>query len=856
MRLRTIARALVAALLACAPLTPALGQANISGQIEGKIVDGRGRPLAGVTVTLEGPALFAPRAAITGAGGEFRFPALPVGRYMLRADLVGYQSFVTTDIVLNAGEIREFPMNLYEGLVERVTVVAEHNLIDTRSTQSREVLDSDYVNALPLSARRYQQVFSVFPGITNHSDSGTAQFHLHGGTTYQIGYRVDGASINGPDTGRFRLNINQNAIERFEVISGGAPAEYGEQSSGILNAITRSGGNDFKFFYSGMLRNGSFAARQQEIDDLEDGLAGARTFNNPLRQKQQWQEFYVSGPVIRDRLWFFFAGQYWQEDLGGLVRTDNGGAAVVDQFRRGDRFNFQLKLDWQVSPDNQMAFNVFTDPAEFKDIELLPTVSRETNRNQKQGGYLIQARDTHIFTPSTFLETQYFLHHEYLAQRPANPGAGTFTQDYATGIFSGAFYSDIDNTFDRHRVTTALTHAHGAHTIKGGFDYSFIDYRANYRKENWVIDLGSGPYYSYYYVIDFLNEDKLERQESEVAAFLQDRLSLFGDRVTVDVGARYQRQSVIGDSNVAPRMGVSVDPRGDGRTRIFANYGHFYDSVFFQVMDRFDTNDGIATNLSFDAPDCSYYCIPGTPQYYAIPEDLEQPKKVQWQVGIERELPGDFRVGVTHTRWDTDNDILSTFDATTGSNFLFTDGRSDYHGTEITIRKPFGRRIEFFGSYTRSRTRSQQNNSEELSLLRSDDPLATAFTRAAYDRPDVLNLSGRFRLPGNIDLTAVYRYQDGILISPHDGASVIDPAFGKNSYRLPPFRTLDLLLARSFTFGRADVRFMLHVFNLTNEFNVIGVGERTDAAGTINELGTPQIVDIPRTVQAGVELRF
>jgi hypothetical protein len=845
----------VALVALCAALSsPLLAQANINGQVSGKILDGRGRPLAGVTVTLEGPAIFGPRQEITGDSGSFRFPALPVGRYMLKAELVGYQSFVTTDIVLNAGEARDFPMTLYEGLVERVTVVAEQNLIDTRSTQSREVIDSSYVNALPLSSKRYQQIFSLFPGITNHTDTSTAQFHLHGGNTYQIGYRIDGATVNGPDFGRFRLNVNQNAIERFEVISGGALAEYGEQSSGMLNAITRSGGNDFQFFYSGLVRNGSFGAAQEEIAQLQEDIP-TRTYNNPIRQEQQWQEFYASGPLVRDKAWFFVAGQYWQEDFGGLIETDNSGAADVDQYKRGDRYNFQTKIDWQVNPDNRMTFNLFTDPAEFHDIELAPIVSQETNRNQKQGGYLFQVRDTHIFGPNTFLESQYFLHHQYLATRPATEGAGLFTQNAATGLFTGTFYADLDNTFDRQRLAASLTHVRGRHTLKGGFDYSFVDYRANNRKDDWVINLsgGAGPYL----IVDFNEEDKITREETEVAAFIQDRISLFGDRVTVDAGARLQAQSVVSDSNVAPRLGVSVDPRGDGRTRLFANYGHYYDSVFFQILDRFDHNDGLT--LYYDtAPDCTGGpCVPVQVQTYAIPDDLEQPRKEQWQVGAERELPGGFRVGLTHTQWKSDNDLLTYFDSSTGENFLYSNGRSDYTGTELTLRKPFGRRLELFGSWTHSRTRSQQTNSEELSFLSTTDPLANAFSRASYDRPDVINFSARFKLPAGFDLTAIYRYQDGILVSPHDFTGAIDPAYGKNSYRLPPFRTLDLLAAKSLNFGRYDLRFLVQAFNVTNEFNVSAIGERTDVLpGNINYLGTPQLADIPRTYQIGLEVRF
>ena len=855
---KKIFAALAFTLIAATAGGPLLAQANISGQIEGTILDGRGRSLPGVTVTLEGPALFGPRAAVTSSEGKFRFPALPIGRYMLKADLVGYQSFVTTDIILNAGEVRNFEMTLFEGLLERVTVVAEQNLIDTRSTHSREVIDADYLNALPLSERRYQQTFSIFPGVTDHSGSTAAQYHLHGGTTYQIGYRIDGATVNGIDTGRFSLNLNLNAIERFEVISGGFQAEYGEQSSGILNAITRSGTNEWQYMYSGFLRNASFTSNQSEIDDLEASLGGARTYNNPINQQQQWHEFSASGPLIKDKLFLFAAAQYWQEDFGGLVQSESG--ANVNNFRTGSRYNFQIKVNWQVSQDNEMVFNLFSDPAKFENIELVPTVTQGTNRNQSQGGYLFQVRDTHIFSPDTFLETQYFLHHSYLAIRPEEPNGGAFVQDAFSGLFTGAFYADIDNSWDRHRVSSTLTHMRGRHTIKGGLDYTFMDYRANKRQNSWSIDYGSGYFYGLYQyvVIDFGEDANIQRDETEVAAFIQDRISLFDDRVSVDVGLRYQQQSVINDGNVAPRLGVSYDPAGDGRTRIFANWGRFYDSVFFDILDRFEVNDGISFYFAnaTDCPDPS--CAFLYSQTYTAPSDLEQPRKDQWQIGFERELPGNWRVGVTHTEWESKNDIISIFDTSTSENFLVSDGRSDYRGTEITVRKPFGRSFELFGSWTHSRTRSQMTNAEELSFLNPSDPLSTDFSRAGFDRPDVVKLSALLRFPAGFNLTSVYSYQDGRLTSPTETfLNTIDPMFGKNSYRLPPQRRWDLMVSRGFNLGRADLKLRLQVFNVMNEFNVVSIGTRTDVSvGSLNELGTPQIIDIPRTVQAGIELRF
>jgi outer membrane receptor protein involved in Fe transport len=852
---------------------PALAQANITGAVRGYVADDSGNFLPGASVTVFGLTLPEQgRTAITDLEGAFIFDVLPVGTYSMSVEMIGYRPYEMVQIVVNPDEARTFNVVLAEGLTERVVVVAERTVIDTTDTSTHEVLDATYVNKLPLVSRRYQQILTLFPGVSNDEGMTLAQYHINGSRVTQNAFRLDGANINDFVTGTFGLNVNQNAIERFELNTSGYQAEYGEQSGGIANIVTKSGTNTFEFMYSGFYRNDSFESDTPGARDLWDNVDGDGTTSNNSTvrpETQQWQELAFGGPIIKNKLWFFSSFQYWQEDVGSLFN---------DSVRQGDRYHGQFKLTWQATPTNTLVMNMATDPSEFSDLITDARYTEGTNYNQTQGGYFFQLRDTQILGSNSFLESQLFVMHQYLTARPSQEGLGAFTMTLdptSPTVYSGTYPNDQDRSSYRTRLSSALTTQLGKHRVKTGIDYSWMDFEGINRTEDVNLNLDAlanyyyGPGSQLSYVYDYLSPEKTDRKDTEVAAYVQDTWIL-NEHWTVEGGLRLDRQSIIDETNVAPRVGVAFDPAGDSKSKIYGNWGRFYDNVFTDFVDFQDT-DGSTTRMTLVVPGYYYYYnVPVAVYDYVVDGDLEAPYKDSWTIGYERQLPWDLRVGVSTTHWKGSNQMRSTYsdnlaavpssvqlDPNATAAVIFdTQGESEYDDWKLTVRKSFSRHFEVLGSYTRSRLLG--DTGEDFGFENRADTRSLEYTRIAYDRPDVINLSAFGLFPWGLEATGIYRYQSGRLYSPQffdfaSGRFTIDQSRGgKNSQRMPPVRTLDLSLSKRFDMAKSQLRITAQVFNVTNEFNVVDVENLT----TSSSFRGPVDVDHGRIMQLGLEVRF
>jgi len=847
-------------------------QATITGVIRGYVADDSGNFLPGASVTLYGESLGAAgRTAISDLEGAFSFDALPVGVYSLKAIMIGYRSYEVVQITVNPDEARTFNIVLAEGLTERVVVVAERTAVDTTNTSTKEVLDATYVNKLPLISRRYQQILTLFPGVSNAGGSSLAQYHVNGSRESQNGFRLDGASINDFVTGTFGLNINQNAIERFELNTSGYQAEYGEQSGGIANIVTKSGTNTFEFLYSGFFRSDALSSSTPGAMDLWRAAdADGTTSNNHLArpETQNWQELAVGGPIIRNKLWFFTSFQYWQEDVGSLFN---------DSLRQGDRYHGQFKLTWQATPTNTLVANVATDPSMFKNLVTDARFAAGTNFDQTQGGYFVQVRDTQNLSPRTFMESQLFLHHGYLTARPSEDGLGPYTLTFNPGsplTFSGTYPNDQDRSSFRSRASSAITTQMGGHRLKTGIDYSWMDFEGVNRTDDTVLNLDAyvasyGPGSRYSITYDYQNPERTKRRDSEVAAYAQDTW-IANEHWTFEAGIRLDRQSVIGKTNLAPRAGVALDPAADGKSKIYGNWGRFYDNVFTDFIEAQNTDGYIARQTLVIPPGTYQYNVVTSVIDYAADGKMEAPFKDSYTLGYERELPWDVRVGVSTTHWDgrnqlrvtSTNDLASVpssvqLDPTaTGAVIFDTRGRNQYDDWKVMVRKGFSHRLEMIASYTRSR--AMGDASRDFGLENRADQRSLDFTRLNYDRPNLLNLSAFSALPWGIDVTGIYRYQSGRLYSP----TVFNPALGtmidtsvggKNSQRMPAVQSLDMSISKRIQVQKSQLKFTAQVFNLLNHLNAVAVETNT---ATGSAFGKPIDTDFGRIWQLGVEMRF
>ncbi len=302
--LRVATCTLIAVLLLAT--TPTGVWAQSTAQINGRVTDQSGAVLPGVEVTATQTATGITRTAVTDESGSYTLQSLPVGPYRLEAGLPGFRTFVQTGIVLQVSANPAINPVLEVGQVaETVEVRADAALVETRNTGIATLLDNQRVLELPLNGRQVTELVLLsgtateVEGPVSHLNPGSRNYKtviisVGGGLEVGLGYRLDGSYHNDPFN---NLNLPlpfPDALQEFKVETSGLQAQYGTHSSGTVNAITKSGTNEFHGSLFEFLRNGSLNARN-----------AFAVSNDGLKRNQFGGT--IGGPVVRNKL-FFFAG--------------------------------------------------------------------------------------------------------------------------------------------------------------------------------------------------------------------------------------------------------------------------------------------------------------------------------------------------------------------------------------------------------------------------------------------------------------------------------------------------------------------------------------------------------------------
>src|SRR5262245_35722413 len=388
-----------ACLLACA-VGWTFAQAQTTGQLRGLVTDPQGAPLAGVVLVVESPSQgVSGRGAVTDTKGAFQVPGLPPGRdYTVRASLAGLASLRLTDVQVSAGQMSTVHLTLVpEAAVrERVEVRARPNIVDLDEAATDTRVSSEFIDALPLLGRNFQDILTLAPGVTDVDGDGNP--NIHGSRDTDLKTLVDGVNITDPLTGKLGAQLNIESIQEVEIKTTAAGAEYSRAQGGFANVITKSGGNEFegtfKFFWRGSALDGDGAG----IDDprLHGGVgeSGLRdlTFNDFL----PFVSF--SGPIVKDHAWFFVTGEY--------IQKEEPVNALNTAFVRGlQEVRLFAKMTWQATTNHRLAFSVNYDPQEYLNEGLNSFTREETGYTLQAGGTVLALRDTAVLSPMVALET-------------------------------------------------------------------------------------------------------------------------------------------------------------------------------------------------------------------------------------------------------------------------------------------------------------------------------------------------------------------------------------------------------------------------------------------------------------------
>jgi len=337
--------------------------AGTTGKIAGAVKDSEtGEGLPGVNVIIEGTTL----GAGTDADGTYIILNIPPGLYTIVFNYIGYQGIIVRDVRINVDFTTRLDQNLQQTVLEgeTVEVFGERNpLVRQDLTNTQVAVTSETILDLPVD--QINEVLALQAGITVDN---SGALHFRGGRTNEISYQVNGLSINNPYGNAQGVGLAVNAIEEVSVSTGTFSAEYGNALSGVINFVTKDGGNK----YNGSLRawTGDHVSDHSEIFYNIDE-------NDPFNNHRL--EWTLSGPVplLGNKLTFFTSGAY-QNDKGHLygIRVYNPEDLM---FFDADRISINPGgLSFVPGPNGTTIIKFdFSHAGANGDREIVPMVTRE-----------------------------------------------------------------------------------------------------------------------------------------------------------------------------------------------------------------------------------------------------------------------------------------------------------------------------------------------------------------------------------------------------------------------------------------------------------------------------------------------
>src|SRR6202035_2374872 len=303
---------------------------DVAGRVSGMVSDPSGASVAGATVTLNNVGNGTHQTATTNDQGQYSFPVVPVGKYELEVSSSGFQPYKKIGVVIDVNSALQIDATLQIGQsTQRVEVNDSVVTIQMSDTEIGETISSQHVAEVPLNGRSYTDLLATQAGVSpvttsgaSNSSSGggfgtvpvagnenTGQFSINGQRESANGFFLNGASVQEAIGQQAGVIPNLDSIAEFRIISSNADAEYGGYSGGIINIVTKSGGDKFHGSAFEFLRNTNLDARGYFSPE-----------RSTFRQNQYGATF--GGPIKKSKVFFFgdYQGQRTAEGIEtGLV---------------------------------------------------------------------------------------------------------------------------------------------------------------------------------------------------------------------------------------------------------------------------------------------------------------------------------------------------------------------------------------------------------------------------------------------------------------------------------------------------------------------------------------------------------
>lgn len=596
--------------LVLAGASVALGQATTSGTgaINGRVTDGTGAVIPGVTISLSSPSLMGGRTAVSDADGQYRFTAVPPGDYTVMFELAGFSTVRNEGIRISVGFTATVNAQMsLASLAESITVTGQSPVVDTSATQVGNTFDAKQLSALPTS-RDYFSLLAGSPAVqmsridVGGSTNGTQQAFVTYGTSGQVRASIEGLNATEA-TGAFGNYPDVGAMEEVQLNTAAHSAEA--STPGVQSQfISKSGGNEFRGTYFGGYSPESWQSFNISQDQIDRGLrSGGGLEPKDVNRLSSYQDNNIGfgGHLGKDKLWWY--GSYRHQDIKArFVNYPVGPQQTVLN-------NYSLKATYNLSQNNKLV--AYTQPSQKKQPQRFDSfllgvdtginTSEATTWNQNFWAWVHKGEWNGVLSDNAFAEIR----------------GGQYGYDWDNGVNgTGLRYEDIGNNLitgrnrdwrrERRRDQVLGTLSlfrntrFGDHNLKVGgevFHEIVNDIYLDGYEEDILHVLQNGSPLD---IILFQAPNKSQNGLWTYGTFVNDTWRA-SDRVTLNLGVRFDRyraflpeqvhdagrfnpspiefaakDNVIDFNLFAPRVGITYDLRGNGRTVAKFNYGTYW----------------------------------------------------------------------------------------------------------------------------------------------------------------------------------------------------------------------------------------------------------------------------------------
>lgn len=575
---------------------PAFSQTNPTGTISGRVVDPQGLALPGVGVTAQSSTLQGSRTATTSANGDYILAFLPPGDYTVTFELA---SFATVKETVRLAGSASIPMNVtmaLSGVTETVTVVAQSAAEFNQTAQVATSYKSELIEKLPV-ARTMQQAALLTPGVSNTGPSGAMS--ISGATSFENVFMVNGVVVQ--DNLRatpFNLFI-EDALQETTTTTAAVSAEYGRFSGGVVNAVTKSGGNEF---------SGSF----RTTFDNDDWTA-LTPYPNDRRTDEivPTYEATLGGPFVKDKLWFFGAMRAREFSE---TRTTSFTQASFPRVLDEKRYEGKLTFSPATMHTIKAAYTHIASTEEGNTFGTIMDLASLVNRATPQD--LLSVNYTGVVSPSFFLEAHYALRKfsfQGSGSRFTDLVQGTLLLDQSRGnarYWSPTFCGVCDDeTRDNNNFVVKAsyflsTSGAGSHSLvfgadvfddkrfsnnhQSGSDYRVYGTSSIIQGETVYPVFDSRTYIQWNPIFDGSQGNRFRT----ISLFANDSWAL-GKHWRFNLGLRFDKNDgkdaigtvVVKDSALSPRLSATFDPGGDGVWTASASYAKYVAAIANGVGD-------------------------------------------------------------------------------------------------------------------------------------------------------------------------------------------------------------------------------------------------------------------------------